>query len=222
MKSKYYIKKEIDLLIMKINVLRQNYLIYKQIKFKGGYENIAKFLPYTSNIILTALIDKILMELSKLVVDGNDNDLCIYSFIKKYKADRKSFKEKKYIYVKDIDSDKKHRMYIDTNEIEDDINNLEKFLNDNKHIRSYLKKIRDKKIAHNDRKMNFKSNYLPVELKQKITYEELSNFIDGLFKNMNTIYSTLFKIQYAYLEETEHELKYLNEILEKERKIYEQ
>ena len=52
-------------------------------------------------------------------------------------------------------------------------------------------------------------------MKQKITYDEIDQFIDGLLNNMNKIYFTLFKTQYAYYDGVYSELKYLNEILEK-------
>lgn len=212
--SKYYIKKEINLLMMKITILRQNYIIFKQLKFKDGCANIQKVIPRAIQYISTALLDKIIIELSKLVVDINKDDLCINSFIRKYEENKKHFKEQKYIYVKEFNTGKRHRHYLDTNEIEKDFEDLENFLKTNVYIRNFLKKTRDKRVAHNDKRMSFDSKYLPIELKQRITYDEISKYIDGLFNKMNQIYFTLFKTQYApYFTDAYNELNYLNEIL---------
>ena len=43
--------------------------------------------------------------------------------------------------------------------------------------------------------------------------EELEQYIDNLFFYMNRIYSTLFKIKFAYYNELDSELKYLDSIL---------
>lgn len=90
---------------------------------------------------------------------------------------------------------------------------METYINNNKHIRQYIKKLRDKTIAHNDKTMSFNKNYKYEELKVKITYEELEKYIDTLYSCMNTIYSTLFKIQFAYYDELDSELNYLDSIL---------
>lgn len=211
--SKYYIHKEIELIMFKLNHIKQLYFIYKKIKFKDGYENIYKELPRLTNIILRSIFDRIILELSGLIVDFNDEDLSICSFISKFHEYESDYKEKKYVYVKEIDTGKKHRLYIDTNSIKDDINELETYINNNKHIRQYIKKLRDKTIAHNDKTMSFNKNYKYEELKAKITYEELEKYIDTLYSCMNTIYSTLFKIQFAYYDELDSELNYLDSIL---------
>ena len=64
-----------------------------------------------------------------------------------------------------------------------------------------------------DKTMSFNKNYKYEELKVKITYEELEKYIDTLYSCMNTIYSTLFKIQFAYYDELDSELNYLDSIL---------
>ena len=81
------------------------------------------------------------------------------------------------------------------------------------YIKKYIKKLRDKQIAHNDRRMSFNKNYRYDDLKTKVTYEELEQYIDHLFFYMNRIYSTLFKIKFAYYNELDSELKYLDSIL---------
>ena len=151
-----------------------------------------------------------------MVVDKDKEDLSIRSFIKKYEANKSIFKEQKYIYITEIDSSKKHRYYINTNAIEKDIDELKYFLVKNDYMMKFLKKIRNKKIAHNDLKMNFNSKYIPIELKQRITYDEISSYIDGLFNRTNKIYFTLFKTQYVNFNQTVYnELNYLNDVLDK-------
>ena len=217
-KTRYYIKKEIDLIIMKINVLKQYYFIFKKLYFVDEYCIINKTLPNTMIYINTALIEKVIIELYKIVVDQDDNVISIHNFLKEFHKHRNDFREQKYIIIKNIDSNKKSRLYIDTDKIEKNIEELELFLNNNKKIINYINKDRNKVIAHNDRKMNFNKKYKPSELKVVVTYLELNNFIDELFKKMNEIYCTLYKIQYADLEGTDYELKYLNKILDEAEK----
>lgn len=185
----------------------------KKIQFIDGYKNIIKKLPKISNVILNSLLEKIVIELSGLVVDHNEDDLSIMSFIIKYHQYESDYKEKRYIYIYDINTNKKHRVYINTNSIKNDINELEQYIQNNEYIKKYIKKLRDKQIAHNDRRMSFNKNYRYDDLKTKVTYEELEQYIDNLFFYMNRIYSTLFKIKFAYYNELDSELKYLDSIL---------
>ena len=217
-KSRYYIKKEIDLIIMKINILKQYYFIFRKLYFVDGYCNINKTIPHTMTYINTALIEKVIIELYKILSDQHDNVISIHNFLEEFHKHRNDFREQKYIIIKQIDSNKKERLYIDTDKIEKNIEELESFLNNNKKIINYINKDRNKVIAHNDKKMNFNKKYKPKELKVVVTYLELCNFIDELFKKMNNIYCTLYKIQYADLEETDCELKYLNKILDESHK----
>ena len=185
----------------------------KKIQFIDGYKNIIKKLPKISNVILNSLLEKIVIELSGLVVDHNEDDLSIMSFIIKYHQYESDYKEKRYIYIYDINTNKKHRVYINTNSIKNDINELEQYIQNNEYIKKYIKKLRDKQIAHNDRRMSFNKNYRYDDLKTKVTYEELEQYIDNLFFYMNRIYSTLFKIKFAFYNELDSELKYLDSIL---------
>ena len=79
--SKYYIHKEIELIMFKLYHIKQLFFIYKKIKFKNEYENIYKELPMMSIIILQSIFDRIILELSGLIVDFDDEDLSICSFI---------------------------------------------------------------------------------------------------------------------------------------------
>ena len=205
--------KEINLIMFKLYNLKQLFFILKKIQFVDGYKNIIKKLPKISNVILNSLLEKIVIELSGLVVDHNEDDLSIMSFIIKYHQYESDYKEKRYIYIYDINTNKKHRVYINTNSIKDDINELEQYIQNNEYIKKYIKKLRDKQIAHNDRRMSFNKNYRYDDLKTKVTYEELEQYIDNLFFYMNRIYSTLFKIKFAYYNELDSELKYLDSIL---------
>ena len=205
--------KEINLIMFKLYNLKQLFFILKKIQFVDGYKNIIKKLPKVSNVILNSLLEKIVIELSGLVVDHNEDDLSIMSFIIKYHQYESDYKEKRYIYIYDINTNKKHRVYINTNSIKNDIKELEQYIQNNEYIKKYIKKLRDKQIAHNDRRMSFNQNYRYDDLKTKVTYEELEQYIDNLFFYMNRIYSTLFKIKFAYYNELDSELKYLDSIL---------
>lgn len=214
--SKYYIHKEINLLLIKLIRIKHLYSIFRKIYFKDECEFIYKTIPKTSTMILQIIVDTIILELSCLVVDYKDEDLCINGFINKYHKYEGDYKEKRYIYIKDVDTGKKHRFYIKTNDIKNDIDELEKYINKNEHIRKFLKKYRDKTISHNDKRINFKPHYKYTEMKLNITYDELEEYIDKLFFLMNNIYSTLYKTNFAYVSEVDQELDYLNDKLAKE------
>lgn len=215
--TKYYINKEIEFIMFKLFYIKQLYFIYRKTAFTDGYKNICERLPEISNFILPAIFDKILLELNCLVNDRGDKDLSICNFIYKYHKNSQLFKEQYYIYIKPIGSDKKRRFYIDTNSIKEDIINLEKCIRSNNKINKYIKKQRHKIIAHNDWKINFKTNFKYKELKKKILYEELEQYIDDLLKSMNTIYSTLFKSKFMYCHNVDSELNYLDYILQNDK-----
>lgn len=212
--SKYYIHKEIELLITKLINIKNMFFMYKKIYFNDGYVQIIKQLPKTSSIVLQTLLDRIILELTCLVVDEGENDLSIKSFIKKYKEYKQDYKEKRYVYIRDSDSQKKHRLYIEPGDIDDDINELQSYLNKNIKLLNYFQKYRNKKIAHNDKKINFKTKYKYKEMKVYITYDDIEECIEGLFKYMNRIYKTLCKTSFLHVDELDGELKYLDEALE--------
>ena len=214
--SKYNIKKEMDLIVKKIYHIKQTFNVFQKIRLEEEYKSISDRLPYTSSVILSALFNEVILGLSKLIVDGDNQNLCIYAFLKKYRNNKNDFKEQKYINLKDREIDKRSRLYLESGEIEKDIEDLENFLKNNKHIKDYISKLRSKDIAHNDRKMNFNKNYKPEELKIKVTYEDIEMLIDNLFKHMNNIYCTLFKTSFAFYDDITPELKYLNNILKKD------
>ncbi len=214
--SKYYIHKEIELIMHKIFYIKQLYFIYRKTKFTDGYVNICEKLPGTFYVLLPTIFDRIVLELSCLVDDRGPDDLSICNFIEKYHKNTNAFKEKRYVYI-NVNSNRKRRLYIDTNSIKDDIDNLEKCIKSNVKINKYLRTLRNKAIAHNDWKINFKKNYKYQELKVHISYDDLEQYINDLYKFMNNIYSTLFKIQFAFLNDIESELDYLNFILQYDR-----
>ena len=214
--SKYNVEKEVNLIVKKIYHIKQTFNVFQKIWLEEEYKSISDRLPYTSSIILSTLFNEVILGLSKLIVDDGDNDLCIQSFLRKYYNNKDDFKEQRYIYIKDIKTKKRSRLYLESGEIKEDIEELEKVLESNNHIIKYIKKLRNKDIAHNDRKMNFHKNYKPEELKIEVTYEEIEMLIDNLFKHMNNIHCTLFKTSFAFYDDITPELKYLNNILKKD------
>lgn len=216
--SKYYIKKDIKLMIEKTNIIRQEYLIFKKLKFSDGYTNIKKAIPISSHYLLDALFEKILLELSKLLGDSDYKDLCIDSFIARYNNHPDLHKSKKYYMIKDLNTNKRHRVYLKNTDIVIEINNLITLVNKHQSTIRYIKKLRNKKLGHNDRKLLYNPRNKPPELKINILYVEIWNLIDELFSQLNKIYLSLFGGLYAPLETGDFELKRLNEILEKSSK----
>ena len=214
--SKYYIHKEIELLLIKLIQIKQLFCIYKKVYYNNGYTYILKKLPITSSIICNVIFEQIILELACLVVDCSDDDLSIKGFIIKYNEYKTDYKEKRFVYVVDSNSHKKRRLYIDTNDIKNDMDELETYIKNSNELCNYLKKWRHKSIAHNDKKINFKPRFRYEEMKLKITYNEIEKFIDSLILYMNNIYNTLFKTKFAYMDECDWELSYLNNLLEKD------
>ena len=212
--SKYYINKEVKLILERILHIKQLYTILKNIKPNKDYPYIHVKLSYTMGLIESALVEKIAIELYSIALDKNKKDLCIPSLIRKYEEHKDKFKPKKCIYIEEVDTNKKHRFDIkDTNTLENEFNNLKSLLETNTKITNFLKTYRDKQLAHNDKKLYFHKNNIYPELRVQITFVELESFINSLFKHINNIYFMLTAIQYSDNELGLEEIKYLNTLL---------
>ena len=212
--SKYYINKEVHLILQRIIHIKQLYTVLKNIKPNKKFPYIHMKLNYTMSLIESALIEKVIIELCSIAIDKNDDDLCILGFIRKYEENKEKFKRKKCIYIEEVDTNKKHRFNLnDNNSLEEEFNKLKQLLDDNSKITDFLKKYRNKQLVHNDKKQFFHKNIIYPELKVKVTYDELESFINGLFKHINNIYFMLTAIQYADNELGLEEIKYLNTLL---------
>ena len=212
--TKYYLNKEIKLIVERVFYIKRLFTILNNLKPNKDYPYIHVKLPYIMTVIENTLIDKILLELSCTIIDKDKEDLCIPWLIRKYENNKTKFKVKEYIYIKSIDDDRRHKLKINKDvNLENEFNSLKAFLLSNQKIMDFLKKYRDKQLAHHDKKLFFNKNNIYPELKVKITYEELEKFINELFIHINTIYLALSGIQYADGELGLDEIKYLNSLL---------
>lgn len=151
------------------------------------------------------------MELSKLVVDSDKEDISIKRFIINYDASKyKCVTSKKYIYITDKNTHKKKRFYLKgMNDVSKDINKLKQMLIDKENISIFLQFVRNKKIAHND-----KTIFLVGKTKNKeIAYSELENYIDDIYFLFNKIYTDIYGKQIYFSNNIISELEYLNKVL---------
>lgn len=218
--SKYHIEKEIDIIMNRLNIAKQNLQLFKELKSEKNVNTICSQFPHTFSIILNSLQEKALLELTKLVVDFEKIDttsITIYDLYNHYQKNKDIFKVKKYYMVKDIDTEKRHRFYFDTKDIDISMKKLMYDLQANIKISKYLKRRRHKSIAHNDKKLSFdtKNKYS----KDKITYQELGNFINLLIEDVNEISSCIFGKQYAFIYSEIDEINYLRDVLIKAKNI---
>lgn len=212
--SKYHIEKEIDIIIKRLYIAKQNLQLIALLTSEKNESIFYNHLPHTLNIILKSLQEKALLELSKLVVDFKDNCITINDLYNHYQNNRDTFKVKKYYIVKEYGSEKRHRFYFDTKDIDISMQKLKHDLLVNIKICKYLKRRRNKSLAHNDKKLSFdtKNKYT----KDKITYKELEDFINLLINDVNEISYCIFGKQYALIYPEIEEINYLRDILYEE------
>lgn len=154
-KSKYYLKKEINILMYRLYDIKKSFQLFKLISSKENHEVFCKNFPYMMHTILQALKEKSLIELSKIICDDDKKSISINDILKMYDTNKDFFKERKYYYVKEWDTGKRKRIYFDKNDIKNNIEILKSDLNQNNNIKIFLKKYRNKKLAHNDKKYGF-------------------------------------------------------------------
>ncbi len=209
--TKYYLEKELNFILCNIHEIKMKYSMFKQLYIDEKFNSINIRLCSISSIFSELLLKNILMELSKLVIDFDENDISIKGFIINYSNSKyRHLTTKKYIYITDINTQKKKRFYLkDMNDVSSDINILKQMLVDKENIRIFLKFVRDKKIAHND-----KTIFLVGKTKNKgIAYSELENYIDDIYFLFNKIYTDIYGKQIYFSNNVISELEYLNKVL---------
>lgn len=211
--SKYYIRKEIEHIAYKICIINYEFNLFKELTTGENKKYICDRFPETFSHTIDALFLKLLIELAKLF-DNDDDSICIPAFLNKYKKHKNIYNEKEYIYIKKINSNKKHRFYLQPKRINACINELEKDIKNNESIIKYLKTRRNKSLVHNDKKFEFNRN--KKFSKSPITYEQLEKFIEILFNDINQIYMSLFGTQVKYLNDYISEIKYLKDLIKKD------
>ena len=215
--SKYYLKRELVYLLHKMLRIKTNFELFKDLKTGEVKEYITDNIPKCSYWILTALSNNVFLELSKIIVDtpefqGKEN-ICLKNLIKLYKNDCSLFKLKKYYYIKGMNN-KRKRIYISVQSINNIIQNLEDKTDKNNKIFDFLKQLRHKDLAHNDKEFGFKSKR--KFSKKSISYKELEDFINELYNDLNELYKSLFSTTMIYTNDYKDELSWLKEIMKKE------
>jgi len=204
--SPHYIKKEIKLLLYKLFTLKRNIDLFLTIIEKKDGNYLLKYLPNISTVVLDSLNNRIILELFKLIVDSDKNDLSVQSLLNKYSKHKTIFKNKKYVYIFDKKTGMRKRFYINTTRIEDCFNKLKYDLdNCNVSIKT-LSVYRNKLIAHNDKSYNYDNRLIYDE--EVILYEDISKTVKLLISDLNDIHLSIIgnKIEIEYHEKEEFEL----------------
>ena len=217
--SKYHIEKEIAIIMNKLYVVKQNWKLLKELNSKENIEVICNQFPNLFNIILESLKEKAFLELAKLVVDldkTETNSITVNDLYNHYQKDKAMFKEKKYFLAREMNSNKRHKCNCYTYNIDDCMKQLKVDLNANKKIINYLKKMRNKSLAHNDKKMTFdtRNKYC----KGEITISEIYDFVVKLIKDINEISSSISGKQYLSIHPEIEELNCIRDILKANQK----
>lgn len=98
--SRYHIEKEIDIIMNRLNITKQNFQLFKHLKLEENIEYICEQFPYMFSIILNSLEERALLELAKLVVDFDNDSITLNDIYSKYCFNKKVFKEKSIIMQK--------------------------------------------------------------------------------------------------------------------------
>ena len=213
--SKYHLKKELEIIIGELYSIKRTYQLYKKLLSKENGEIIVNNFPYMFSIMIKAMEEKVILGLYKTVYDKDkdDKNICISDIIEIYNKNKTYFTEKKYYYIKHIDSNKKIRRYLNPKEIKDCFNQIDKDLKSIKGLKEFLRNFRRKNLAHLDKRYTFNTNI--KYYKGKITLYDIEKFIDSMIEDVNNIYNSLFGSSYAVLYNELDELKALNKILNK-------
>jgi uncharacterized membrane protein YgaE (UPF0421/DUF939 family) len=215
--SKYHIEKEIDIIMNRLNIAKQNLQLFKELKSEKNVNTICSQFSYMFTIILNSLQEKSLLELAKLVVDYDNDSITINDLYNHYKKNKEIFRQKKYYMVKDMVTKKRYRFYFDVKNIDVPMQKLKNDLQVNSRVINYLKRRRNKSLAHNDKKLTFDTKIKYI--KDRITYQEIENFIGVLIKDINEISSCIFGKQYAFIYSEIDEVNYLSDVLMKAKNI---
>lgn len=216
--SKYYLKKEINFLLNKLYIIKTNFELFKSLKSGDEKTYITDNIPFFGQVVLTALSKNMILELSKIIVDTpdfrGDENICIANLIEKYNQNKGILKLKKYYYVTGIEDNKRHRINLSNQSVDTIITSLSKKIDPKNKIYKYLKNNRHKELAHNDKAFGFKSQ--KKFIKEIVTYEELENYINKLYDDLNELNRSLFSTTTIYTYNFKEELQWLVDIIKEQ------
>lgn len=216
--SKYYFKKEINFLLNKLYLIKTNFELFKSLKSGDEKTYITDNIPFFGQVVLTSLSKNMILELSKIIVDTpdfrGDENICIANLIEKYNQNKGILKLKKYYYVTGIKDNKRHRINLSNQSVDTIITSLSKKIDSKNKIYKYLKNNRHKELAHNDKAFGFKSQ--KKFIKEIVTYEELENYINKLYDDLNELNRSLFSTTTIYTYDFKEELQWLVDIIKEQ------
>lgn len=212
-KSKYYLKKEIDIIMICLHKINRSFKLFKELSSGDNYKYICSSIPHSMEIILDTLFESVLLELSKLLCDKDKKSITILDIISLYKTDKQYFKEKKYYYAIDINTGQKVRRNFNNVDVQKNINKLENDIKNNQMVIKYLGKRRNKSLAHNDKKFQYKKMKYS---NKKILYSDIESLIRVLIEDINMISSNIFGVTYAFINNEKEEIEYLCNLIKQD------
>ena len=212
-KSRYYLKKEIEVIMNNLYQIDKRYRLFKSLCSGDCYELICLKIPYSMKVVLNSLFDNTIIGLWKLLCDENEKSATVYDVIRLYKTNRDFFKEKKYYYAIDISIGKRVRIDFKYKDVQKSIAKLEDDLKNNKDIIKFIRKYRNKSLAHNDKKFKFdrKNKYS----NKKILYTDIEKLINTLIEDMNFISRDVFGNTHRFIHEEDKEVEYICNLIRK-------
>lgn len=163
------------------------------------------YFAYTQNI----MIGDILLQLAKFFVDNKDS----HSVPKIIKTSNNLFTKDYYRKT----GYNQHRTY---EELKAQLNQMEEELNSLEISISHLKKIRNKDLAHLDKRISNFENRENLMQSNPIYLADVLSLFDFAFKSLSTIRGILFNISFTFHEHSYiYELEKIAESIEKENPI---
>lgn len=212
-KTKYYLKKELEIILTGLFEVKRNYQLLKMISTGENHKVLCENFPHFFSVILKALLDKTIIGIYKNIYDNDSKSNTVKDILKTYNNDGYLFKEKNYYYAKDIEIGKRVRINFDKRDVKRSIKIIDNDLIKYKNIETFTRTYRNKFIAHSDKRYNFDSK-IKVG-KTKVKYEEIEKFIDLIIADVNILYNCVFGITYACHYEELSEIEYMSELIKK-------
>lgn len=216
--TKNYVEKELKIIILNLYEAKRNYQLFKNMTSGNNYNFLCKRFPYFSNVVTNSLFRQSIIIIWRTIYDCDKKSVSINNMIDIYLDNPNIFTLKKYYYIPEIGTQKKHRIDLKPEPVNKCILKINEDLKKYKFLGEYLKKSRNKLFAHNDKKFNFNSKKKIG--KSKIKYEDIERFIDLILEDINVLYRSLTGSTYAFSYYELDEINYISNLIEKDSHKY--
>lgn len=216
--TKNYVEKELKIIILNLYEAKRNYQLFKNMSSGNNYNFLCKRFPHFSNVVTNSLFRQSIIIIWRTIYDCDKKSVSINNLMDIYLANPNIFTLKKYYYIPEIGTQKKHRIDLKPEPVNKCILKINEDLKKYEFLGEYLKKSRNKLFAHNDKKFNF--NPKKKIGKSKIKYEDIEKFIDLILEDTNVLYRSLTGSTYAFAYYELDEVNYISNLIEKDSHKY--